>query len=114
MSAENFTLKETIDVLKENLKVQEQVDILLANKDKTISAYRSEIETLKATHTMTIQTYNTKEQEFNNKISLLYKELSSITSTRNNLQIENTRRIVLMIYRIGGTKIEAGEYANSI
>jgi chromosome segregation ATPase len=114
LSAENSTLKETIDQLKENLKVQEEIGILLANKDKTINTYRAEIETLKAIHDNTTQAYNTKEHEFNSRITLLHKELSSIINIRDNLQIENTGTVIRQTNRIEGTKIEAGEYINSI
>ena len=108
-------MKETVETLKKNLNIQEQFEILLAEKDKRINNYRAEIEELKKNYTEQKELYTKKEEEFHKLNLKLTMELSIVRNTKDELDFEKNRILFPQtMHRINEREAKIGKHSLSI
>ena len=90
---EKYNLKQEIKLLKENLMIQEQFEVLLQKKDSTIKCYQNEIECLKTKNLENKNEFEGKYNELSKTIMELNNQLTSLEKSKNTLDCEKTRTL---------------------
>ena len=97
---EKYNLKQEIELLKENLMIQEQFEVLLQKKDSTIKYYQNKIECLKTKNLENKNEFEEKYNELSKTIMELNNQLTSLEKSKNTLDCEKTRTLRIISIKI--------------
>lgn len=93
LEIDNNSLKRSIEMLKDNIKIHGEFDELLFKKDEIIKAHLLEIEAIKSLLDQSKNSYNRKEKGFTDKISSLYNKITAINKDKDQLDSDKIRNI---------------------
>ena len=93
LEMDNRSLKQSIELLKDNLKTYVQCEKLIFKKDEVINAHKEELESVSALLEQTKDSYERKEKNYIEQVKKLNEQITQLKRTTREQGIDKDRNI---------------------